>query len=230
MTLPGWLKAEPRGLPGALLGTLFPPRCVACGAAGAWLCPACIAAIPGHGHLSQVRRLAHFEDTLDGVLALSAHVNPLREAVHGLKYEGLRVLADPLSALLASGWLARGCGADLVVPVPLHRSQLRRRGYNQSGLLAAGLAIRTGMEVHQEALVRWRATRSQVGLGHQERLDNVSGEFVCHDDAVRGARIVLVDDVLTTGATMSVCATALCDVGALEVWGLALTHAPVPGP
>jgi ComF family protein len=230
MTLPAWRKAEPTGLLGVLLGTLFPPRCVACGAAGAWLCSACIAAVPGHGYLLQVTRLAHSAESLDGALALSSHGYPLREAVHGLKYGGLRVLADPLSALLADGWLARGEVADLVVPVPLHRAQLRRRGYNQSGLLAAGLAIRTGMEVHQDALVRWRATRSQVGLGHQERLDNVAGAFVCHDQAIRGARIVLIDDVLTTGATMSACATALCDAGARKVWGLVLTHAPAPGP
>jgi ComF family protein len=226
MTLPAWLRAEPRGPLGVLMETFFPPHCVACGAAGAWLCPACIAAIPGPRRLVPVSRLRVRPDGLDGALALAPHVYPLREAVHGFKYGGLRVLADPLSALLAEGWRAHHPEVDLVIPVPLHRDKVRRRGYNQSELLSLAFGERVGLEVRSDVLKRWRATRSQIGLSPEERQENVSGAFLCADGPVRGARVALIDDVLTTGATMSACARALREAGAREVWGLALTHPP----
>ncbi len=229
MSLPIWLRAEQSGIRGILIDTLLPPHCVACGAAGAWFCAACIAGIPGGGRLSAVSRLPAHDDALSGAWALSPHVYPLREAVHGLKYGGLRVLGDPLSMLLAHGWQGVGREADLVVPVPLHRAQLRRRGYNQSDLLALGLSEQARLDLRRDILQRRRATRSQVGLSPDERLQNVSGAFACAEGPVRGARVLLIDDVLTTGATMSACARALSEAGALEVWGLALTHAPAPG-
>jgi ComF family protein len=226
MTLPAWLRAEPRGPLGVLMETFFPPHCVACGAAGAWLCPACIAAIPGPRRLVPVSRLRVRPDGLDGALALAPHVYPLREAVHGFKYGGLRVLADPLSALLAEGWQVRHPDVDVVIPVPLHRDKMRRRGYNQSELLSLAFGERVGLEVRSDIVKRWRATRSQIGLSPEERQENVSGAFICAEGPVRGARVALIDDVLTTGATMSACARALREAGASEVWGLALTHPP----
>jgi len=229
MTLPAWLRAEPRGPLGVLIEMFFPPHCVACGAAGAWLCPSCIAAIPSPRRLVPVSRLRVRPDGLDGALALAPHVYPLREAVHGFKYGGLRVLADPLSALLAEGWQAHHPKVDLVIPVPLHRDKLRRRGYNQSELLSLAFGERVGLEVRSDILKRWRATRSQIGLSPEERQENVGGAFLCAEGPVRGARVALLDDVLTTGATMSACARALREAGAREVWGLALTHPPASG-
>ena len=223
--LPVWLRAEPGGPLGALLGVLFPPRCVACGVAGSWFCPACMDAIPGRSRLVPVHWLRGHPDGLESVLSLSPHVYPLREVVHGFKYGGLRVLADPLSALLAEGWQAHQPEVDLVIPVPLHRDKLRRRGYNQSELLSRCFGERVGLTVRSDVLQRWRATRSQVGLSPQERLENVDGAFSCADGSVQGARVVLIDDVLTTGATMSACARTLKGAGAQEVWGLTLTHA-----
>ena len=228
MPIPEWLKAEPTGLLGLALGTLFPPRCVACRHSGAWLCPACIASIPGQGSLTLVPRLQVPVGTLEGAFALSAHVYPLREAVHALKYAGMRVLADPLSVLLGHGWRQRGHECDLLVPVPLHRSQLRRRGYNQAELLAAGLQEQIGLPTRGDILVRCRSTRSQVGLDQEQRLENVAGAFACTCSDLHGARVLLLDDVLTTGATMAACASALREAGASQVWGLALTYAVLP--
>jgi ComF family protein len=226
MHVPSRLNGRRAGVLDQLLEALFPAHCVACGVGGAWLCPACIAAVPGRGALSPVAWLHVGTGDLDEALALSPHVYPLREAVHGLKYGGMRVLADPLAALLAAGWQARGAPpVDLVVPVPLHRAQLRRRGYNQAGLLAAHLGERIDVAYLPAGLRRLRETRSQVGLSAEERMANVQGAFTCDAPAVSGARVVLIDDVLTTGATLSACAHALRAAGAREVWGLALTCA-----
>lgn len=228
-TLPVWLRAHDSGPLGTLLDGLFPPHCVACGRAGEWLCAACISSIPGRGRLSLVPRLRNRTEALAGALTLAPHTYPLREAVHALKYGGVRVLADPLSALLVAGWQAQSRTVDVVVPVPLHRAELRRRGYNQAELLARGLCAGTGLDLWDTALQRWRATRSQVGLSPEDRLHNVAGAFACTDKVPQGAHVLLIDDVLTTGATMSACARALRDAGAEVVWGMALTHPPGPG-
>jgi len=227
-TLPVWLRARDSGLLGTLLDGLFPPHCVACGRPGEWFCAACISSIPGRGRLSLVPRIRNRTDALAGALTLAPHTYPLREAVHALKYGGVRVLADPLSALLVDGWRAQPRTVDVVVPVPLHRAQLRRRGYNQAELLARGFCAGMGLDVCPSVLHRWRATRSQVGLSPEERLDNVSGAFICSEEVLLGASVLLIDDVLTTGATMSACAQALRDAGAEVVWGMALTHPPGP--
>ncbi len=229
VTLPVWLRAKDSGPLGTLLDGLFPPHCVACGSAGDWLCPACISSIPGRGRLNLVPRLRNRTEALAGALTLSPHIYPLREAVHGLKYGGVRVLADPLSTLLADAWRAQARTVDVVIPVPLHRAQLRRRGYNQAELLGRGFCANTGLDLCPNVLHRWRATRSQVGLSPEERLHNVAGAFACTEEVPRGVRVLLIDDVLTTGATMSACAQALCDAGAEIVWGMALTHPPGPG-
>jgi len=229
MTYPEWLRAEPSGILGSLLGVLFPARCVSCGRAGHWFCSACTASIPGAGRLVVLSRLRAQSNALCGVLSLSSHVPPLREAVHGLKYGGMRVLADPLARLLAAGWQAWGRAVDVIVPVPLHPVQRRQRVYNQSELISRALADYTGLPVQLSALERIRHTRSQVGLPMESRLTNVTGAFACGSATVRGHRILLIDDVLTTGATLSACASALHEAGAGEIWGLTLTYAPDPG-
>ena len=96
-------------------------------------------------------------------------------------------------------------------------------------MLARGFCARTGLELCDTALLRWRATRSQVGLSPEDRLHNVAGAFACTDKVPQGTHVLLIDDVLTTGATMSACAQALRDAGAEVVWGMALTHPPGPG-
>jgi predicted amidophosphoribosyltransferase len=130
-----------------LLDTLFPPHCVACGAAGEWFCRSCMRSIPGEGRLGQVRRLSNASHWLAGALTLSPHVSPLRQGVHALKYGGMRVLAEPLGSLLATGWRQQSRQADCVVPVPLHPRNQRRRGYNQAELLARVLAEQTGLRL-----------------------------------------------------------------------------------
>jgi ComF family protein len=105
---------------------------------------------------------------------------------------------------------------DLIVPVPLHRHRLKERGFNQSLLLARSIAGNFDMPVDFESLRRIRETGPQVNLGGAERADNVKGAFAA-GDSVKGKKVLLIDDVLTTGSTVRECAKTLLGKGALEV-------------
>ena len=121
--------------------------------------------------------------------------------------------------------------ADRLVPVPLHRARLMRRRYNQSLLLARALGRRTGVAVDGRALVRTRATPSQGGLSAVGRMRNVGGAFRVPDtERVRGRRLILIDDVMTTGATLNACARTLKRAGAARVDALCLARVVRPLP
>jgi ComF family protein len=146
--------------------------------------------------IERIRSVAYFE----GVL---------REAVHCLKYSGRTVLAEPLGELMAAYWMQHPTPVDLVVPVPLHPTRLRERGYNQAALLAREMARRVGLVVEERTLIRQRATASQVELDSRQRKKNVFDAFCCCDNSLTGKRVLLIDDVCTTGATLEACAVAL---------------------
>lgn len=148
----------------------------------------------------------------------------LREALHQLKYRGRTVLAEPLGDLMAAYWIQHPLSADVVVPVPLHAARLRERGYNQAALLARALARRVGLPLDERTLIRQRATASQVDLDVSRRKENVRGAFCCSDRTLAGRRVLLVDDVCTTGATLEACAVALYEGGARSVQALTLAR------
>lgn len=219
-------STDPRRWLSALLDLLYPPRCVVCDGAGAWLCDQCLASAPLFEGQDACRPWHTSGDQEGGlVCSVGPHVSPLRRAVHALKYEGARVLSAPLGDLLASAWRDRAIPVDLVIPVPLHRQRLRQRGYNQSLLLARELARRLELPLSHGSLIRARNTPSQVGLSRQERWDNVRGAFRTISQEPGGARVLLVDDVMTTGATLRACSLALKKGGAKEVVCLTLTRA-----
>jgi ComF family protein len=116
--------------------------------------------------------------------------------------------------------------ADLIVPVPLHASRLRERGYNQSTLLAQQLSHTSGLPLVESALKRIRATSPQVTLNAAERKINVSNAFEASGDIVQGRQVLLVDDVCTTGATLGSSSVALRQAGAASVWAITLARAP----
>ncbi|MCX8067469.1 MAG: phosphoribosyltransferase family protein [Anaerolineae bacterium] len=149
---------------------------------------------------------------------------PARAAVHFLKYRYALSLAEPLGAMMAQCWEMRGVPVDLVVPVPLHPSRFRARGYNHAALLAWSVGRQLGLPVDEEALIKVRATKVQMSLGLEERRANVQGAFVARRERVQGRRILVVDDVCTTGATLEACAEALREGGAREVWALTLAR------
>lgn len=157
----------------------------------------------------------------DAAYCYGAYEGVLRQLVHLFKYAGMRPLAKPLGGFLASA-LPRDRVFDLIVPMPLHWLRRWRRGFNQSGLLARELARRTGLPV-RNAVRRRRNTAPQAGLSHARRRENVGGAFRCKD-SVAGMRVLLVDDVFTTGATASACSHALKRGGAKAVEVLTLAR------
>ncbi len=165
---------------------------------------------------------------LDRLLAVAFHCGPLRVAIHQLKYKDVRALAAPLGKLMGEGWTAWGAGADtldVIVPVPLHPKRLRERGYNQSALLARELGQHLQLPVAEDLLVRTRATAPQVGLGALQRQENVRNAFQYVGPIAETKRVLLVDDVCTTGATLEAAAVALRDGGAQTIWAYTLARA-----
>jgi ComF family protein len=153
----------------------------------------------------------------DWARAAAEYAGVVREALHAFKFEGKRSLARPLASLVLEQWGAT-IEADVagLVAVPLARSRERARGFNQAALLAERLAPALGLPLRPRWLARVRATGPQTDLGAAERRANVRGAFVA-DTAVAGRHVVVVDDVLTTGATVAECARALRAAGAIRV-------------
>jgi ComF family protein len=151
----------------------------------------------------------------------------VREALHALKFRGQRALAVPLGALLVEATRAGlpGGAPQLLVPVPLHPRRERERGFNQAALLARRVGRAWGCAVRGDVLVRTVATRSQTELDAAARRANVRDAFRARRSAlVEGRHVVLVDDVLTTGATLSECARCLRAAGAAAVGALTVAR------
>ncbi len=188
-----------------------PPLCDACGAPFAVAVAACGAC-------------AEDRPPWEWARAAGAYRGPLREALHALKFEGRRAVARPLGALLAdAAGLPPLAGFDALVPVPLVPARERERGFNQSALLCEPLAAATGLPVRVGWLRRVRATRAQSELDATARRTNVRGAFRA-TAAVAGRAVLLVDDVLTTGATAAECTRALRAAGAARVGVLAVAR------
>lgn len=241
---------------------LLPAFCSLCGSplprlSSVPICAACWAEIPGHTAKCCVRcgdMLAAHPSSLAPskadlcracrlapppfvrAVAVGPYQGRLREALHALKYDGLRPAARGLGQGLAHT-IARlapeGALELLVVPVPLHRSKFSDRGFNQARLLAAE-AIAALHATHPQwrltlapdTLIRLRATQSQAGLTPRQRRQNVRGAFgVSNPSTVQGKHTLIVDDILTTGATARACAHALLAAGAESVWVATLARA-----
>ena len=230
------------------LDLLFPPRCASCRAAGAVLCANCLASIrapaqplchrcgrslatslPAQGgnqcpFCSTGREIPQ----LDGLRAASIYEGAVRQAILALKFRGQRRVAVPLADLLAACYHREQLAADLIVPIPLHVSRRRERGFDQARLLARLLTARLRLPLRDALLVRSRATRAQMTLSAAERRTNVSGAFVLAsptDHAVlAGKRVLLVDDVTTTGSTLDAAAFVLREARPATIWGLAVAR------
>lgn len=151
----------------------------------------------------------------------------MRQAILLFKYGGRRTLARHLGRLMieSAGRLFDPSQFDLLVPVPLHPKRERTRGFNQAMLLAKEVGTGWGLRVDHRVLHRVRATEAQSG-GRREREDNVKGAFaVLRPDRVKDMRLLLIDDVFTTGATAGECAKALLAAGAAEVGVYTLARA-----
>ena len=218
----------------SIVGFVYPPHCLLCRTPleeTDGLCPACwetLGIIDGPrcarcGCPGVSRPCANCADkafVFSRLFALTTYSQSAQRLVHMLKYQGQTAAGQTLGRALGR-MLERESLADarpVVVPVPLHGSRLRERGYNQSVLIARALARVLELSVEDRALKRIRATETQTTLDSVERGANMEGAFRCRrHDRVRERRVLLVDDVITTGATANACAAALLDAGASEV-------------
>ena len=201
-----------RRIGAAALDLLFPRKCVGCGREGALLCDRCIAEAP--------RAVDTTGIGLQLVLAPFEMKGAAQKAVHRLKYNGVRGLAGPMGAAMAQHLQRHGVEPDVIVPVPLHRSRQRERGYNQAELLARAVGRWLETPVDASLLVRTESAGPQArSASREERQANVAGAFKAQREAI-GKSIVIVDDVTTTGATLQSCAATVRQAGARRVWGL----------
>jgi ComF family protein len=220
-----------------LLDLLYPPFCVGCGRTGIMYCPACRGTLsnirpplcPRCGRPQETscfcRQCAASPPSIDGIRSVAFFEGALRSAIHQFKYSYVRDLAEPLSEMLVSYWQEAPLPGDVIVPVPLHARRARERGYNQAMLLAQRLGSALQIPVRSECLRRNRYTVAQTRLNAQERSRNVEGAFTCVGPDVRGRRVLLIDDVCTTGATLEACSRALGEGGAKSVWALTVARA-----
>jgi ComF family protein len=205
------------------LDLAFPASCAGCGREGEPICTTCRPALDARLDLPPGVSLGLPADMPEAILQVdwcAPFSGVVRDALHQLKYSGERRLAVPLGAAIARRWSRAGVGGDLLVPVPVHRDRAAQRGYDQAVLLAAAAGAVLRLPV-VEALERWQATTAQFQLDREARASNVAGAFRPRSstaiEGVRGRWVVLVDDVMTTGATLSACATVLLDSGAAAV-------------
>ena len=232
-----------------IIDCVFPPRCITCGTLleacrplpfcpdcyggirfiHSPLCPRCglpFPAVEGTDHLCGECLAA--EKPYAVARSVGLYEGTLLKAIHLFKYKGKIGIGRILGALMAdfAGSLWDMKAFSLVLPVPLHKSRLRQRGFNQAVILARVLAKRFTLPLDFMALRRHLLTAPQVGLGREDRLTNVRGAFSIHKPAkVAGRRILLVDDVYTTGSTLSECASILMRADAEAVAALTLARA-----
>ena len=201
-----------RRIGAAALDLLYPRKCVGCGSVGAYLCDRCIAETPRAADTTGVG--------LQLVLAPFEMKGAAQKAVHRLKYNGVRGIAAPMGAAMAQHLQRHGVAPDVIVPVPLHKSRQRERGYNQAELLARAVGRWIETPVDAGLLARTESAGPQArSASREERQANVAGAFKAQREAI-GKSIVIVDDVTTTGATLQSCAETMRKAGARRVWGL----------
>ncbi len=238
------LPAPVRTLFETAFSCFAPPRCRACGTplfahGNPYLCPACAGTMQwigdracakcgfptesagardGEGCIHCLRKSLR----LDAAVAVARYRHGARNLVRSFKYGGESELARPLAGMMAARLReADFFGAiDWIAPVALHPERKKERGFDQSGILAHRVAKATGLAARSDLLERRTETVPQVRLRRAERLRNMRDVFVANSDGVRGRRILLVDDVMTTGATMADCARACREAGAEKVYAL----------
>ena len=213
-----------------LLELLLPGACGGCGRAGSIWCAECHAGLRPASRSDERFLRANpgvaVGERLDVAVAALAYEGRLRHALARLKYGAMPRLARPLAdaAVPLLRPLLDDVPAGTLVPVPVHQDRMRDRGYNQATLLARELARRVGHPV-DELLVRQRPTEKQHRLNRAARLRNLRNAFAVRDGIDRvPVEIVLVDDILTTSATLEACAAVLRDAGAQRVVGVAIAR------
>lgn len=208
------------------LDFIFPPRCAGCGQRGQLWCAGCDRQLkrlgrsgcpacgfprvhPGRCPACEIGNLS--------VRSYARYRPPLKQAILRLKYFPDRRLADLMAGWLVDLYQVWQLDSQVIIPVPLADARKRERGYNQVELIASAMARHLNVPVQAQSLLRVHETRSQVGLDPGERFENVQAAFSAESRFILNQRILLLDDLLTSGATLIGCAHALFEAGAAEV-------------
>ncbi len=222
------------------LDFLYPPECVICHTPGTFLCADCLSEIepiaepicavcgyPLPAPNAECRQCRRYPLRAVNNIRSVALFTPgvLREAIHKFKYQNMEILGKSLAPLLTTCYTINQMDAQVIVPVPLHKSRYKQRGYNQSEILARQLAAQIGLPVDATSLVRHRRTQPQMSLSAARRQSNVADAFLCNSNTILGKAVLLIDDVCTTGATLDACGSALMNAGASVVNALTLARA-----
>ncbi len=229
----GWLKQ----LQHEVTDFFFPRACIGCGKVGDFICAGCAK------KMSRIlppvcRRCGRPESSgayctecwgqkssLDSVRSVFIFDGVIRQAVHDLKYRNVQTMSGRLAGFMSDYFRESGLSGDMLIPVPLHDTRLRQRGYNQSELLAAELSQQISVAVNTALVKRVRNTKPQArSAGVTERRANMDSTFVCTSGEAAGRDVILIDDVCTSGATLESCAYALKAAGANHVLGFTLAR------
>jgi ComF family protein len=225
------LLSDVRGALGSVaeraLDLALPASCAGCRREGTPLCGECLPALDARLEAQPGVPIGLPADLPAPLLQLewcAPFTGVTRRALHAIKYDGERRLARPLGAAVARRWARAGAAGDVLVPVPASPDRVRDRGYDQAALIAGAAGRRLGFPV-MHALERTRATTAQFDLDRAARATNLGGAFAVRDSAgIAGRWVVLLDDVVTTGATLAACAVALLDAGAMAVSAVAVAR------
>ncbi len=221
-----------------IIDWVYPPRCAGCGEMNHRWCQKChsdVILIDPHQscptcsypHASQINcpDCKNLTPKFSALRSFALYKDPIRKAVHRLKYESDIGLAEVLAMYLAEVIVRTDWQIDLVTAVPLSGHRMRQRGYNQSALLARNLAWLLNLPFSARALIRIKETQVQVGLDSRQRKLNVDKAFLANPKFCAQKSILVVDDVATTGATLSSCAQALISASSRQVYAVTLARA-----
>lgn len=203
-----------------ILDILFPIECLGCGKEKEWICEDCEGKIKSDIYIAR----GIFLDKI--IVPYSYDDRIIKQSIHLFKYKNIEEIGKVLGKVFINGLnkiIKRGDLEAICIPIPLHEKRLKERGFNQSEILAVEVGNFFLWELSTAILFRSRFTRPQVGLSEEERKDNIKDAFGIKDNKIIcDKRVILIDDVFTTGATMEECARVLKGTGVREVWGLAL--------
>lgn len=210
-----------------ILDTIFPTTCLGnCGRFDVWLCNDCLKKInaKSHTYLPQTNS-GPKNDWLNGLYFAGSYQNELlSKTIHFFKYRYILELKKPLGDIIVKA-LPEKCHFDLIAFVPLHRKKELIRCFNQTYFLAKAISDKFHWPIIKGVLQRKNNTLAQAQLDEKQRKTNIKNAFICKNKkAIIDKKILLVDDVFTTGSTMLECARVLKQAGASEVWGIVVAH------
>lgn len=218
---------------------IYPPVCMGCGVLGESICDVCknniryltsgLCPICGYprNNESDCKGCGNHQPNYTQLRSLAVYEGCIKESIHQLKYQnnigvGHLFIDELVSLILANQWQI-----DFVIPVPLSARRQKERGYNQSGMLAYPVALKLNLQYDDKVLIRQRETSTQVELDARQRQTNLQNAFITLNNKFKDKNILIMDDVITTGATINDCARAVRISGAKEVFGISLGRAVI---